>query len=527
MMLPQHESLFAPMAIGKLKLENRIVLAPTHVGMGAERGMVTDQILCYYYARASGGVGLIIVELTGVTGRYAFSPGLGLGAASDRNIPGLRDLATVIHWGGAKAIIQLVPGEGAQALYHHPKRPLVGPSDVPALIQKEELPKAMEGFLTVSPEQPRPLSVEEVQALVDLTVRAAIRAKKAGFDGVELHGAHGYLLCQFTSPYFNHRDDDFGGTPEKRWRLSTELIRAIKDALGKNFVVGYRFSAREWIPGGLDLPEALEMAKAIQEAGADYLSVSHGCYGAATRIFPEGADLDTKTAVSAEDTFAQERQSPFPHVVVTGLRIIDVIPGFLFIEVLSGEGMGRARIHTDATGAASDLLRCPGGQRRIGIYRGKSDTRPVFPGDQQGALPYPAQPGQVGRGLVGDKSRVRLKGQHLRGRNRESKISLFHEKLGKGKGGLIEAPVHDTVHMVDVVHDQGPVAVISDRLNNIVCQAETQGDGPRIFFKDRPSLASKMGGRRGQVCHTGQIHVIAFSELVYLFFHDGSSFHLP
>ena len=298
MMLPQHESLFAPMTIGKLKLENRIVLAPTHVGMGAERGMVTDQILCYYYARASGGVGLIIVELTGVTGRYAFSPGLGLGAASDRNIPGLRDLATVIHWGGAKAIIQLVPGEGAQALYHHPKRPLVGPSDVPALIQKEELPKAMEGFLTVSPEQPRPLSVEEVQALVDLTVRAAIRAKKAGFDGVELHGAHGYLLCQFTSPYFNHRDDDFGGTPEKRWRLSTELIRAIKEALGKDFVVGYRFSAREWIPGGLDLPEALEMAKAIQEAGADYLSVSHGCYGAATRIFPEGESAITEDAFS-------------------------------------------------------------------------------------------------------------------------------------------------------------------------------------------------------------------------------------
>jgi len=133
---------------------------------------------------------------------------------------------------------------------------------------------------------------------VDLKVRAAIRAKKAGFDGVELHGAHGYLLCQFTSPYFNHRDDDFGGTPEKRWRLSTELIRAIKDALGKDLVVGYRFSAREWIPGGLDLPEALEMAKAIQEAGADYLSVSHGCYGAATRIFPEGENAITEDAFS-------------------------------------------------------------------------------------------------------------------------------------------------------------------------------------------------------------------------------------
>ena len=136
--------------------------------------------------------------------------------------------------------------------------------------------------------------------------------------------------------------------------------------------------------------------------------------------FPEGADLDTKTAVSAEDTFAQKRQSPFLHVVATGLRIIDVIPGFFFIEVVSGEGMDRARIHADATGAAPVLLGCPGGQRCIGIYRGKSDARSVLPGDQQGTLPYPSQSGQVGRGLMGDKSRVSLKGQDLRGRNRES-----------------------------------------------------------------------------------------------------------
>jgi 2,4-dienoyl-CoA reductase-like NADH-dependent reductase (Old Yellow Enzyme family) len=287
-MRPEHEALFEPIAIGRLRLANRVVLAPTYVGMGDLRGNVTDQSLCYYYARAMGGVGLIIVEITGVTGRYAFSPGFGLGLASDLNIAGLRDLAQVIHWGGAKAFLQLLPGQGAQALRSHEKRPLVGPSDVPSLIPQEELPEAIKGLSQKVPEHPRPLTREEIQDLKAMVVKAASRARRAGFDGVELHGAHGYLLGQFTSPYFNRRDDDYGGSPERRWKLSVEMVREVKQAMGTDFIVGYRFSAREWIPGGLEIPESLHMARAVHQAGADYLSVSHGCYGSVTRIFPSG-----------------------------------------------------------------------------------------------------------------------------------------------------------------------------------------------------------------------------------------------
>lgn len=287
-MRPEHKALFEPIAIGRLRLANRVVLAPTYVGMGDLRGNVTDQSLCYYYARAMGGVGLIIVEITGVTGRYAFSPGFGLGLASDFNIGGLRDLAQVIHWGGAKAFLQLLPGQGAQALRSHEKRPLVGPSDVPSLIPQEELPEAIKGLSQKVPEHPRPLTREEIQGLKAMVMKAASRARRAGFDGVELHGAHGYLLSQFTSPYFNRRDDDYGGSPEKRWKLSVEMVREVKQAMGTDFIVGYRFSAREWIPGGLEIPESLHMARAVHQAGADYLSVSHGCYGSVTRIFPRG-----------------------------------------------------------------------------------------------------------------------------------------------------------------------------------------------------------------------------------------------
>ncbi len=137
-------------------------------------------------------------------------------------------------------------------------------------------------------------------------VKAAVRAKMAGFDGVELHGANGYLLCQFTSPYFNQRRDDYGGSPEKRWNLSREMVQDIKRETGPDFVVGYRFSAREFIPGGLDLPEAIQMARAIQGAGADYLSVSHGCYGALTRMFPPGE------GAMSEDACAVQKNVPVP-----------------------------------------------------------------------------------------------------------------------------------------------------------------------------------------------------------------------
>lgn len=297
-MLPQHKVLFEPVSIGSVRLSNRLALAPTYVGAGDDRGRVTDQSLCYYYSRSAGGAGLVIVEASGVTGRYAFSENFGLSVASDRTIPGLRDLAKVIHWGGAKAIIQLTTGMGVQGLKGHERRPLVGPSDVPALLQKDGLPQVLKEIAGLKSEQPRPLAVEEIKYLTEATVRAAKRAKKAGFDGVEIHGAHGYILCQFTSPYYNRRTDDYGGSPEKRWRFSGEIIQGVKEALGQDFVVGYRFSAREWIPGGLELDESIRMAGAMEKAGADYLSVSHGCFGALTRIFPKEEGAITKDAAA-------------------------------------------------------------------------------------------------------------------------------------------------------------------------------------------------------------------------------------
>lgn len=297
-----HSPLFEPLSLGSLELSNRVALAPTYVGMGDDRGNLTDQSLCYYYARAVGGCGLIIVEGTGVTGRYAFAPNFGLAAGGDGYIPRFRDLARVIHWGGARAVIQLLLGQGAQALRSYEQRPMVGPSDIPAPVQREGVPKALASFRKQgseeAPERPRALTLDEIKYLKGAFVKAALRVKRAGFDGVEIHGAHGYLLAQFTSPYFNRRMDEYGGSSEKRWRLPMELIREIKDAAGNQFAVGYRFSSREWIPDGMELPEAIDMAKALVDAGADYLSVSHGCHGSMIRVSPRGEGEMTQDAAA-------------------------------------------------------------------------------------------------------------------------------------------------------------------------------------------------------------------------------------
>ena len=296
-MLDHHTPLFESVKIGPLRIKNRIAMAPTHVGTGTDRGRVTDQTLCYYFARAKADVGLVIVEVTGITGRYSFTPGFGLGAASDKSVAGLSDLARVIHWGGAHAVLQLTLGQGAQAFTHHEKRSLVGPSDIPAVFQKEEeLPKTLREFAKTQTEAPRPLTLDEIRDLKTMAVRACVRAKTAGFEGVEFHGAHGYLLAQFTSPYFNRRKDQYGGYPKNRHRLPFEIISEVKDLLGKDFVVGYRLSAREWVDGGTELSDSITLAKTLEQAGADYLSVSQGFYGAITHIFPRGENTITEDA---------------------------------------------------------------------------------------------------------------------------------------------------------------------------------------------------------------------------------------
>jgi len=262
--------LFDPINIRGLSLKNRLVMPPMATGMATEDGEVTDRHIKHYTARAKGGVGLIIIEHTYVLedGKLSRTQ---TGLYDDRLIPGLKRLVEAIHAEGTKVIIQLNHG-GAKA---------------PRIITGKQPSGPWNIMLPNGIEAPRPLTVPEIKTLVLGFGNAAYRAVEAGFDSVELHGAHGFLLCQFLSPYANQRNDEYGGTLANRLLFPTEVIKEVKTRLGKNIPLFYRFGADDMIEGGLTRQEAKLAAQNLEQAGVDVIDVSGGIGGDGQRSLTE------------------------------------------------------------------------------------------------------------------------------------------------------------------------------------------------------------------------------------------------
>ncbi|MGB9868162.1 MAG: FAD-dependent oxidoreductase [Bacillota bacterium] len=259
--------LTSPIAIGKMRLKNRMVMPPMVTNYAYEDGSVTPRLRAYHEMRAKGGVGLIIVEAS-----YVHQSGKGfknqVGIYSDCLIPGLRSLVDAVHAHGAKIAIQLYHG-GRQTKSSVTGCPIVAPSPIPD---------------PTEPETPRELTKGEIEELVWAFGEAARRAKQAGFDAVEIHGAHGYLINEFLSPYSNKRTDEYGGSLENRIRFPLEVVRAVRRAVGPEFPVTYRMSADEKVPGGLTLEETRIVAKRLEQEGIDAIHVSAGVYESAVWI---------------------------------------------------------------------------------------------------------------------------------------------------------------------------------------------------------------------------------------------------
>jgi 2,4-dienoyl-CoA reductase-like NADH-dependent reductase (Old Yellow Enzyme family) len=243
------------------------------VYLTTDDGGVTDLTLEHYRQRARG-VGLVIVELSTVT--YAGRAWIAeMGAYRDELVPGLRRLAETIRGEGAKVVIQIGHG-GPRGLNNFelglPISPLLpaGPSAVP---------------LPGSNVYPRALSTEEVEEIVVAFGDAAERAVEAGFDGVEVHGAHGYLNHGFVSPYTNRRTDKYGGSRESRMRLPVEIVEEIRRRVGSDYPVMYRLGAFDGVEGGLTVEDAQDVARALVEAGVDGMEVSGG-YGRPSAPMP-------------------------------------------------------------------------------------------------------------------------------------------------------------------------------------------------------------------------------------------------
>jgi 2,4-dienoyl-CoA reductase-like NADH-dependent reductase (Old Yellow Enzyme family)/thioredoxin reductase len=256
--------LLEPIKLGHLTLKNRIVMPAMFTRLATPDGVVTQELLDYYSERARGSTAAITVEFAdGIKGGRGRVNEIGLD--DDRFIPGLKKLAKAIKGNGAVAFIQICHA-GRQKL-ELPEIPLVAPSRLTHI--HSESGKTYYRM-------PRALTIPEIEKIEDDFAESALRAQRAGFDGVELHGSHGYLPGEFVSPYLNRRKDKYGGSLENRASFALEIARKVRIKVGPKFVVGYKMNGHDFTPKGFTPDEAAKFARMLENAGIDCITVSAG-----------------------------------------------------------------------------------------------------------------------------------------------------------------------------------------------------------------------------------------------------------
>lgn len=252
--------LFEPITVNHVTIPNRSVVSAMVTERCGEDGLASEAFIAYHEAKAKGGWGLIIPE------NYVIAPGVG----GFKNLPGLWDdsqiashkvLTDRIHAHGAKIVCQL---------YHAGRRIS---RDVTGLDPVG--PSALK-FASAPWQISRALTVSEIETIVEQFADAAVRAKEAGFDGVEIHGGHGYLLHSFNSPFSNKRCDEYGGSIAGRAKFSCDVVKRVREKVGPDFLVQYRISCEEGVPGAITIEEAKAIAMLLEDAGIDMLHVSQG-----------------------------------------------------------------------------------------------------------------------------------------------------------------------------------------------------------------------------------------------------------
>lgn len=282
----EFRNLFEPISIGTLELSNKIVMAPMATHFASEEGSVTQRLIDYLVERAMGGVGMIVTESC-----YVHPEGKGgsrrLGIYSDEMVEGHKKLTSAIHAYRVKVALQLHhAGRQASpsALYRYP----VSASSIPCIAW------GVKSF-------PQTLTIEEINVLVESYCKAAVRAKEAGYDAVQILAGHGYLLWSFLSPLGNRRTDIYGGSFENRMRFLNKIITGIREELG-GFPVMVRINGSDYMTGGITIDEAAKIAKALEKIGVDAINVSAGTresheYQVPPRTLPEGCNAHLSEAI--------------------------------------------------------------------------------------------------------------------------------------------------------------------------------------------------------------------------------------
>ena len=280
-MATPYAPLLQPGQIGSLQLRNRIALAPMGENFGGLDGHATEKTQAYYEERARGGAGLIILGTAAVSWPSGTSEPHQLGISNDDFIPTLAQVVRRVQGQGAKVAIQINhSGKVAANDRAHGREmwvPSVPPALPPSAAMRTITPKELSTFVGIGPypDRYRVMDEADIAQMIEWYAAAAVRAQQAGFDAVEVHCAHNYIIAGFLSPYFNQRQDGYGGSYENRTRLLRELLTEVRRRVGPGYPVWVRLDAEEMhTPGGIELEEALQTARLCEQLGMNAISVS-------------------------------------------------------------------------------------------------------------------------------------------------------------------------------------------------------------------------------------------------------------
>lgn len=262
---------FEPGKIGSLEIKNRLVVSAMSSHLGNDDGTPNEAVNAYLVAKVKGGWGLVFTEDLGVTQDAGSDPVVG-SLWNDNQIPAWTETVRQVHEAGGLM--------GAQIYHAGRERKLAAYDTYP--VAPSALKEPTMGYV------PRELTVEEIHDLVKAFGEAAGRAKKCGFDCVEIHGAHGYLINQFMSTFSNKRTDEYGGTLINRMRFALEIVEACREAVGPDYPILFRFNTSDYVDGGIELAEATVMAKMLEEAGVDAIHCSQGMFVSKQTIIAPG-----------------------------------------------------------------------------------------------------------------------------------------------------------------------------------------------------------------------------------------------
>lgn len=309
-----------PITINQLTINNRLVLPPMAIAKAGILDEVSDKVIDYYSERAKlSGVGLIITEHLYVHRQGKAHPGQ-MSIATDDAADSFVRLTDAVHADGVKIFAQLSHA-GTTASSTVSGAVPVGPSAVFHPNQRKELPEE--------------LTKDQIQEIVDHFAEAAIRAKKSGFDGVEIHSAHGYLLNQFYSPLYNHRTDEYGcDTIENRIRMHLEIIRSIRGALGADYPIAIRMGGCDYQKGGTSVTDTIEACMLLEKSGVDLLDITGGMNGFIRPGHTEaGYFRDISTAV--------KKQADIPVLLTGGVKSVEDAEVLLQEQCADMIGIGR------------------------------------------------------------------------------------------------------------------------------------------------------------------------------------------